>query len=67
MSAASKIPLMPAEQYECQQARALSTQPRLWELLEAVKDPEIPVLSIWELGVLRAVACEYPIHHYATK
>jgi len=27
----------------------------LWALLEAVKDPEIPVLSIRELGVLRAI------------
>ena len=26
---------------------------RLWNLLESVKDPEIPVLSIRELGVLR--------------
>ena len=25
----------------------------LWNLLESVKDPEIPVLSIRELGVLR--------------
>ncbi len=46
---------MPLEQYECEQARACSSVPQLWDLLEVVKDPEIPVLSIWELGVLRAV------------
>jgi ring-1,2-phenylacetyl-CoA epoxidase subunit PaaD len=28
----------------------------IWDLLEEVKDPEIPVLSILELGVLRNVA-----------
>lgn len=27
----------------------------IWELLDEVKDPEIPVLSIWDLGVLRNV------------
>lgn len=27
----------------------------LFDLLDAVKDPEIPVLSIWELGVLQDV------------
>lgn len=55
MSAADSISLMPLEQFECQQARANSAVPHIWDLLEAVKDPEIPVLSIWELGVLRAV------------
>lgn len=28
----------------------------IWDLLDEVKDPEIPVLSIWDLGVLRNVA-----------
>lgn len=31
------------------------TEQSLWHLLEAVKDPEVPVLSIIDLGVLRAV------------
>ncbi len=31
---------------------------RLWKLLESVKDPELPVLSIRELGVLREVRIE---------
>ncbi len=28
----------------------------IWDLLDEVKDPEIPVLSIWDLGILRNVA-----------
>ena len=31
------------------------TQASIYELLEAVKDPEVPVLSVRELGVLRDV------------
>jgi ring-1,2-phenylacetyl-CoA epoxidase subunit PaaD len=27
----------------------------IWDLLDEVKDPEIPVLSLWDLGVLRSV------------
>ena len=30
----------------------------LWETLEAVKDPEIPVLSIFDLGILRDIERE---------
>ena len=28
---------------------------RLWEILDQVKDPEIPVLSLWDLGILQNV------------
>ncbi|MDT8319508.1 MAG: 1,2-phenylacetyl-CoA epoxidase subunit PaaD [Xanthomonadales bacterium] len=28
---------------------------QLWELLEQVTDPEIPVLSIWDLGILQNI------------
>lgn len=28
---------------------------QVWQLLEAVKDPEVPVLSILDLGIVRAV------------
>jgi ring-1,2-phenylacetyl-CoA epoxidase subunit PaaD len=31
---------------------------RIWEWLEAVCDPEIPVLSVVDLGIVRAVAWE---------
>ena len=53
------IAVMPLEQYECQRARDCSPVPHLWALLEAVTDPEIPAISIWELGVLRAVEVQH--------
>jgi len=52
------IPLTPIEQVERRRARENSPHPRLWELLDAVKDPEIPVISIWDLGILRDVEME---------
>jgi len=58
MARPDAIDLMPVEQYEAQQARRESPFPQLWAALDEVKDPEIPVLSIWELGILRAVAVE---------
>ena len=39
------------------QSSAMQTA-RLWDLLESVKDPEVPVLSIRDLGVLRDVRIE---------
>jgi ring-1,2-phenylacetyl-CoA epoxidase subunit PaaD len=54
-STASHIPLLPAEEYERRQRRANSKSPQLWDLLDEVKDPEIPVISIWELGVLQDI------------
>ncbi|MCB1753006.1 MAG: phenylacetate-CoA oxygenase subunit PaaJ [Gammaproteobacteria bacterium] len=38
--------------------REQSALPALWDLLDRVRDPEIPVLSIWDLGVLHDVAEE---------
>ncbi len=35
-----------------QRQRDQSSHPELWNLLDAVKDPEVPVLSLWDLGVL---------------
>jgi ring-1,2-phenylacetyl-CoA epoxidase subunit PaaD len=58
MAAANIIDLMPIEQYEVQQARRQSPIPQIWDVLDTVMDPEIPVLSIWELGILRAVELE---------
>jgi len=34
---------------------AMSRTKRAWELLEAIPDPEIPVVSIRELGILREI------------
>ncbi|WP_046245969.1 1,2-phenylacetyl-CoA epoxidase subunit PaaD [Hymenobacter terrenus] len=31
------------------------TEERIWQLLEEVSDPEVPVLSILDLGIVRAV------------
>ena len=49
------IPVMPEARFELNQRRAQSSCKALFTLLDEVKDPEIPVLSIWELGVLQNV------------
>ncbi len=50
-----RIALLPVEEHQRRQRRADSTCPQLWDALDSVKDPEIPVISIWELGVLQDV------------
>ena len=37
--------------------RILSAE-RIWEILEQVKDPEIPVVSVVEMGLIRSVGVE---------
>ena len=49
---------MDADQYQRQQLRNDPELSDLWQILDEVKDPEIPVLSIWDLGILRAVQQE---------
>lgn len=49
------IDLVPHERYERKRLRADSDCPELWNLLDQVKDPEIPVLSLWDLGILQNV------------
>jgi ring-1,2-phenylacetyl-CoA epoxidase subunit PaaD len=49
------IPLQPIEEYERQQRRANSPLAPLWSLLDAVKDPEIPAVSLWEMGILQDI------------
>ncbi len=39
-------------------ATTAPTEARIWELLEEVSDPEVPVLSILDLGIVRAVRVE---------
>ncbi len=56
MVTALKIPLVPHARVELNQQRSDSPHPELWQLLDEVKDPEIPVLSIWDLGVLQNVS-----------
>lgn len=49
------IPTVSAEQVERDQRRADPATAELWTLLDAVHDPEVPVLSLWDLGVLRDI------------
>ncbi|MBV0932066.1 1,2-phenylacetyl-CoA epoxidase subunit PaaD [Marinobacterium weihaiense] len=51
----NEISLMPEEQYRRLQQRNAADVKDLWDLLDQVKDPEVPVLSIWDLGILRDV------------
>ncbi len=54
----NEISLMPEEQYQRLQQRNTAEVKELWDLLDQVKDPEVPVLSIWDLGILRDVERE---------
>lgn len=49
---------MPEEQYQRLQQRNVADVKELWDLLDEVKDPEVPVLSIWDLGILRDITRE---------
>ncbi len=51
----NEISLMPAEQYQRLQQRNTANVKELWDLLDIIKDPELPVLSIWDLGILRDI------------
>ena len=37
---------------------AITEEERLWQILQEVKDPEVPVLSILDLGIVRDVSIE---------
>lgn len=52
------IPAITHAQYEREQTRRNSSHPKLWRLLDEVKDPEIPVLSLWDMGVLQDIQYE---------
>ena len=54
----NEISLMPEEQYQRLQQRNAEGVKELWDLLDAVKDPEVPVLTIWDLGILRDIERE---------
>lgn len=49
------IAVPPAEEQSRRQRRRDSTWPELWAILDEVMDPEIPAISIWDLGVLQDV------------
>lgn len=46
---------MSREYFERASRREHSPFGDIWDMLDQVKDPEIPVLSIWDLGVLAGV------------
>lgn len=50
-----RVVLVPAAQAERLALRRGAADDSLWALLDSVKDPEVPVLSLWELGVLQDV------------
>lgn len=52
------IPTKNSSQYERERFRRNSSHPELWLLLDEVKDPEIPVLSLWDMGILKEVEKE---------
>ena len=55
ISATQNIPLIPHEWVEREQYRSASNYPDIWNLLDQVTDPEIPVLSLWDMGILQDV------------
>lgn len=50
-----RIPLVAPARAALDAHRANSLYPAIWQALDAVKDPELPAVSLWELGVLRDV------------
>ena len=55
MVASQRIDAVSASRAQRLAARRNAADESLWVLLDAVKDPEVPVLSLWELGVLQDV------------
>ena len=54
-SSVRTIPLVAEARYELNKRRAESERPELFDLLDEVRDPELPVLSIWDLGILQDI------------
>jgi ring-1,2-phenylacetyl-CoA epoxidase subunit PaaD len=45
------------------QHRQQSVYQSIWNLLDEVKDPEIPIVSIWDLGILCDISLEADQYH----
>ena len=58
MVSEARISLVPDVRAELEQRRRNSELDDVYEVLDAVRDPEVPVLSIWDLGVLQDVKRE---------
>lgn len=52
---AATIPLLAEEELARQRSRSDRRLAPYWRLLEAVRDPELPALSIGDLGILRMI------------
>ena len=52
------IALVPDVRAELEQRRRNSELGDVYDVLDSVRDPEVPVLSIWDLGVLQEVKRE---------
>ena len=63
MPSADLIPLLPEEELARRTRRADSAHPELWTILDAVMDPEIPVITLYELGVLQDVYLDGDVVH----
>lgn len=50
-----QIPLISHELYQRKLLRESSDCQTLWTLLDEIKDPEIPAISLWDLGVLQNI------------
>ena len=55
VSAPDLIPLESLPAAERRRHRAASGHEALWQLLDTVTDPEIPALSLWDIGILQDV------------
>jgi ring-1,2-phenylacetyl-CoA epoxidase subunit PaaD len=53
--ASEVIPLLSPERAELVRRRNASTLQSLWRALDSVKDPEIPAVSLWDLGILQDI------------
>lgn len=54
----AKIPVISSPWHKRLRVRQESKLTEIWNLLDAVKDPEVPALSLWDLGVLRDIKKE---------
>jgi ring-1,2-phenylacetyl-CoA epoxidase subunit PaaD len=52
------IPTISVDYAQRLQRRQASAHHHLWQRLDQVNDPEIPVLSIWDLGILQDITVE---------
>ncbi|MDH5433564.1 MAG: phenylacetate-CoA oxygenase subunit PaaJ [Gammaproteobacteria bacterium] len=49
------IPILSPEFAQRRAVRLAASHPEIWDLLDGVYDPELPGLTIWDLGVLQDV------------